>query len=222
MVTIDGPVAAGKSTLAKMVAEQSGYVFLSTGLLYRAVAYKVNYLGLTMFADEPTIMARVATEQIYRFRLVDGESRLFLNEQDHTEELRSDRYSLLASKVSRHQKVREALLKVQQEMGLRGGLVAEGRDTGRVVFPDADLKYFLVADLEFRARMRLGDLLRSGIENVSLEQVREDIRKRDTQDTQGENASLQYVVEDMVKIDTTDRDLREMAFEIVAKIKSME
>lgn len=162
IVTFDGPVACGKSTLAKKVAQRVDYIYLSTGLLYRAIAYRVRDMGLESLSDNENTMFHIAKCQHYRFKNIDSESRLFLNGVDRTDEVKNDSLSLLASTVSRYQRIRNYLLEIQRRVARDGGVIAEGRDTGRIVFPKAHLKFWLTADVSFRVKMRQRDLVNSG------------------------------------------------------------
>jgi len=220
VVTFDGPVASGKSSLARRVARQVGYIFLSTGLLYRAVAYRVRDLNLERKAEDETYMFGIAMNSSYSFSVVDHESRLFLNGFDVTDELKKDDISMLASQISKHQRVRKALLRIQQGMGKNGGIVAEGRDTGRVVFPHADIKYWLTADIDFRARMRQRDLLKDG-KTISFRDIYKQVVARDKQDMEGETPSL-VRTSDMIELDTTNKDLDDLAFEVSENILGRE
>jgi len=220
VVTFDGPVACGKSSLARLVARQVDYVLLSTGLLYRAIAYMATRVGLESFADNEATMLQVVKSSYYTFDIVDRESRLLVNGNDITDELKNDELSLLASRVSKHEKVRCALLQVQRKLDRDKGIIVEGRDTGRVVFPDAHLKYWLTADIHFRIKMRQCDLMDAG-KRVSFREVYYQIQARDRQDMEGDNPSL-VRTSDMKHIDTTYQSLDSLAFTIADLIRELE
>jgi len=199
IVTLDGPAGAGKSTVAKLLAVRLGYLYLDTGALYRAVAWKVRAAGV-----DPSDAAAVAgllpvTQVAMQYRpdrplvLVDG--------RDVTEEIRTPEISRMASVVSAIPAVREWLLPVQRRIGAEGGIVAEGRDLGTRIFPQAQAKFFLEADLATRAARRHHELTGSGHASP-LEQTREEIEARDRQDRTRELAPL-VPAPDAVRIDTS-------------------
>lgn len=222
IVTFDGPVAAGKSTLAKLTAKRLNYVYLTTGLLYRAIAMKVleHDIPLMLVTAMASEIAEFALRFSYEFVIVDGENRLQLDGIDITDALKDNHLSLYASKISKNQKIRTGLLEVQRKAAENGGVVAEGRDTGRVVFPNADLKYWVTADPVFRAEMRRRDLIATG-ETVTFDDVYLALMERDRLDMNSGVPSL-VKTDDMEEIDTTHRRLDETAAEIAARVKILE
>lgn len=202
IVAIDGPAGAGKSTISRKLAETLGYTLVDTGALYRAVALTASRRNVD-FTDGPALGALASSLAL---SFVDGE--LEVDGARPGEQLRTSEMGLGASKVSAHPEVRAALLGVQRAMGEEGGVVLEGRDIGTVVYPDAELKIFLVASNEERARRRLAELLQQG-ENATLESVLADMEVRDARDAQRAVAPLR-MADDAVKVDTTGRTIDEV------------
>jgi len=199
VITIDGPAGAGKSTVAKILAKRLGYLYLDSGAIYRALGLLAKEERVD-FNDEEKL---VKLSQKIKFLKLEWEKelRVYLGEREITKDIRGEEAGRWASSVSRHPKVRKALLNIQRGFLANGNVVAEGRDMGTVVFPDAFLKIFLVADLKERARRRMKD------ENVpftseNIERFSELIRKRDEQDSERKTAPLKKA-EDAVEIDTT-------------------
>ena len=199
MVAIDGPAGAGKSTVARGVAERAGYTYIDTGAMYRAVAYRALQAGLQVGADDDAI-GRLAGELDFEFREVDGASHLFVDGEDVESAIRTPEVGNLSSPVSAIPQVREHLVAAQRKMARTQAVVMEGRDIGTVVFPDALLKIFLTASAEERARRRYRQL-RARREKVSLEQVLADQRVRDERDSSRAIAPLRKA-EDAVEVCT--------------------
>jgi cytidylate kinase len=195
LITIDGPAGAGKTTVSKMLATTLNYRYLDTGALYRAVAYAVSQQDVQ--ADDEQGVADVCTALRIRF----AGDRLLLNDADISEHIRTPEITMLASAVSAHPAVRRALLNIQRDMGRRGGLVAEGRDMGTVVFPEADLKFFLDASIHQRALRRFTQYgeARGG---QTLDEIERDIRRRDENDSNRDIAPLRPAAEAII-IDST-------------------
>ncbi len=215
IITIDGPAGAGKSTVSKTLAGRLGFAYLDTGALYRAVA-----LAAQENAIDPADEARLA--ELCRSLDIacdqEGETlRVRLNGRDVTELIRSAEMGLLASKVSASPAVRAALLDVQRRAGERGGVVAEGRDMGTVVFPYADFKFFLDASVEERAERRYRELVDRGA-RVSREEVLRDIVVRDRQDRERSLAPL-AVPDDAVTIDSTNLTVLQIVEAIADRVK---
>ena len=222
IIAIDGPAGAGKSTVASRLASRLGIPYLDTGAMYRAVALLALQDGLERPLDE-LASARVV-ELMDRLRIeveaVNGGTTILVDDHDVGEEIRSPECSLMASAVSALGEVRKALVPLQRELGLDNGGVMEGRDIGTVVFPDADLKVFLTASVDERARRRYGDL-RERVVDTSLDEVREQQQQRDLQDTSRAESPLQ-VARGSVVVDTTGLTLDEVVerlFEEVARIR---
>ncbi len=211
VIAIDGPAGAGKSSVAKRVAQALGYRYLDTGALYRALAWKAMQSGLrpqdTRYIIEMTRETRVELQQH------NGEQRVVVDGEDVTDAIRAPEVGNLASPISAIPEVREILLDWQREFGRQGGTVAEGRDTGTVVFPKAEVKIFLTASLDERARRRHKELLERGI-NISFEQVKLDMEARDQRDSTRHVAPLRPAP-DAVVINTDHMSLDEVVEEVL-------
>ena len=211
VIAIDGPAGAGKSSVAKRVAQALGYRYLDTGALYRALAWKAMQRGLrpqdTRYIIEMTRETRVELQQH------NGEQRVVVDGEDVTDAIRAPEVGNLASPISAIPEVREILLDWQREFGRQGGTVAEGRDTGTVVFPKAEVKIFLTASLDERARRRHKELLERGI-NISFEQVKLDMEARDQRDSTRHVAPLRPAP-DAVVINTDHMSLDEVVEEVL-------
>jgi len=211
VIAIDGPAGAGKSSVAKRVAEALGYRYLDTGALYRALAWKALQRGLrpqdTRYIIEMTRETKVDLLQ------QNGEQRVLVDGQDVTEAIRTPEVGNLASPISAIPEVREILLDWQREFGKHGGTVAEGRDTGTVVFPNAEVKIFLTASLDERARRRHKEMLERGI-SISFEQVKLDMEARDQRDSTRHVAPLRPAP-DAVVIDTDNMSLEQVVEEVL-------
>jgi CMP/dCMP kinase len=198
VVTIDGPAGAGKSTVAKQLAARLGYSFLDTGAIYRAVALRARRAGID-WGDGPAL-GELAGRLPIRFQNQEGVNRVFMDGADVTTEIRSPDISEGASRVSAQPQVRAALLDLQRTIAAGGRVVAEGRDTGTVVFPDAAAKFFLTASPEERARRRALELRAAG-RPASEAEVLADMAKRDQRDSTRAVAPLRRA-DDAVEIDT--------------------
>ena len=222
IIAIDGPAGAGKSTVASRLAGRLGIPYLDTGAMYRAVGLLATRDGLEPPFDD--VASTRVVELMNRHRIeveaADEGTTILVDGNDVGEDIRSPECSLMASAVSTLAEVREALVPLQRELGLRKGGVMEGRDIGTVVFPDADLKVFLTASVDERARRRHVDLSERNLE-TSLEEVREQQQQRDLQDTSRAESPLQ-VARGSVVVDTTGLTLDEVVerlFEEVARIR---
>jgi cytidylate kinase len=189
IVAIDGPAGSGKSTAARLVAEALGYTYIDTGAMYRAVALACLRAGVDL--DDAEGAARVAASLSLAFRREEGhEPRLFAGEEDVSTEIRRPEIGEGASRVSVHQAVRELLVSQQRAMGRAGGIVMEGRDIQTHVFPDAEVKVFLTASPEERARRRAAQLAEKGLPCPPYGEILEAIRVRDARDSGREAAPL--------------------------------
>ncbi len=217
IVALDGPAGAGKSTVAKLVAARAGLSLVDTGAIYRTVALLALRSGTSVdAADELSAIARTLPARLH-FNVHDGVNRVVLDAEDITDAIRTGEVSSAASGVARHPAVRDGLLELQRSLGRRGrGSVLEGRDIGTVVFPDADIKAFVTAAPQERARRRLAELTLKG-DGASYDSVLQDIIARDKQDAERPVAPLKPAA-DAVIVDTTSKSLDEVTTEILALI----
>ncbi|MCE5262228.1 MAG: (d)CMP kinase [Deltaproteobacteria bacterium] len=179
IVTIDGPAGAGKSTISKLLAARLSLLCLDTGALYRAVAYRLKSAGWSGDVGAMGDLSRALTVSLRRDE--SGGVRVFVEGVDVSEKIRTEEMGLLASRISALPEVRAGLLPVQRAFGAAGGIVAEGRDMGTVVFPDAEIKFFLDASPQERAKRRYAEMVCKG-EKISLSDIESDMLRRDHQD----------------------------------------
>ena len=212
-IAIDGPGGAGKSTIAKKIAAELGFLYVDTGALYRAIGYYVLNKGVDV-TDETGIVDLLASIRI-DLRYVDTEQRVFLNDTDISGKIRTEAVSMAASAVSALPKVREYLLDLQRSLARQNNVVMDGRDIGTVILPDADVKIFLTASPEERARRRYEELIKKGI-SADYDSVLEDLKKRDYDDSHRKTAPLRPA-EDSIHVDTTGNSL-ERSIEILTGI----
>ena len=215
-IAIDGPAGAGKSTLARRLARELGFLYVDTGAIYRTVALKVLRAGADP-EDPSQVIPLLDGLEISMDYGPDGEQRMFLEGQDVSGEIREHRISGLASKVSAIPAVREFLLDFQRRQAREHDVVMDGRDIGTVVLPGADAKVFLTAAPEARARRRMLELRERG-QQTELETVLRDIRERDRQDENRPIAPLRRAKGAML-LDTTDLDLEESLQSLLTMVK---
>lgn len=218
VVAIDGPAGAGKSTVTKLLARRLGYDLLDTGALYRAVALLCARRSIP-WEDGPRV-ADVARAMSIRFQTEGEKNRVFVGGAEVTEEIRTPEVSEGSSLVSALPAVREALLDQQRRLGAGGGVVAEGRDVGTVVFPAAEAKFYLTASVEVRARRRWEELLEKGQE-VDLPSTMAEIRKRDERDSSREVAPLRRAPE-AVEIDSSEMTPDQVVEAMLAVVRERE
>jgi cytidylate kinase len=216
VVAIDGPAGAGKSTAARKLAQRLGYVLVDTGALYRGVALAAFERGVD-WEDGPALGALVDGLSLSFERAADGAAQLCIDGSDRSGDIRTPHISTGASRVSRHAEVRGALLGLQRRLGSQGGVVLEGRDIGTVVFPDAEVKVFLTASDEARAKRRHTELRQSGHE-IDFDQVLADIRERDRLDSQRDVAPMKPAAYSVL-LDTSDLTLPEVLDQLEQLVK---
>lgn len=214
IVAIDGPAGAGKSTVARSVAQNLGLLYLDTGAMYRALTWLVLKSGISV-NDEPGVTEIASTCQI-DLRMSDHPQngvRVWINGQECTQEIRSLEVTSNVSAIAAQKAVRDELVKQQRQWGEKGGLVAEGRDIGTYVFPDAELKIFLTASVEERARRRRADLQNQGAAELSLERMQKDLSERDWKDSHRDIAPLQKA-NDAIEIQTDGLSITQVTEQI--------
>jgi cytidylate kinase len=179
IITIDGPVASGKSTVSRLLAKRLDLLYLDTGAMYRAVAFQAKRKGIDIGDQQE--LRELCQNLDLRFQ-TDGEgTKLYLGEEDVSLSIRTPEMDLLSSTISAIKEVREAMTGLQRKIGQKGGLVAEGRDMGTIVFPNAEYKFFITASTEVRAERRYKERINRS-ESVSLEEVEKELKIRDHQD----------------------------------------
>lgn len=211
MIAVDGPVGAGKSSAARALARRLGYRYVDTGAMYRAVAWRAIQEGILL--GDGARLARLARHLSIRFVPCGRALRVLVDRQDVTRALRTPEAAEASSRVSTHPGLRRALVARQRALGARGGIVMEGRDIGTVVFPQADLKVYLNASLEARARRRWLELQRRR-SPPSLQKVRREIASRDRRDRRRRVSPLR-AAPDAVRLDTTGLSLRGVVGQLV-------
>ncbi|MBE6975339.1 MAG: (d)CMP kinase [Ruminococcaceae bacterium] len=211
-IAIDGPAGAGKSTIARRLANELGYQYVDTGAIYRTVAYFMDLWGVSprdvdgvnRYIDELTVAIEYDE---------DGKQHMIMNGMDVTDDIRTPEISKMASDVSKHPCVREMLLDMQRDVAKQYNVVMDGRDIGTVVLPKANVKIFLTASAEVRAKRRTEELLAKG-EKANYQQILKAIQERDYQDTHREIAPLK-MARDSVKVDTSEMNIDEVVAAIM-------
>ena len=210
-VAIDGPAGAGKSTIAKLVAKEKGYVYVDTGAMYRGLA--IHFLENGIEAEEKEKIAEACKDADVTIRYEDGQQQVYLNGKNITAKLREEAVGNMASKSSAIPEVRAKLLETQRELARKEDVIMDGRDIGTCVLPDADVKVFLTASVETRAKRRYDELVEKGVA-CDLEEIARDIAERDERDSTREIAPLKQA-EDAVLIDSSYMTIEEVVAAIV-------
>ena len=215
-IALDGPSGAGKSTIAKRLSAELGFVYVDTGAMYRTVG--LYCLQNNVDTDDEAAVAAVLPNINIELKYVDGEQRIFLNGADVSADIRMNEVSMAASKTSAYKAVRGFLLDSQRNVAKTQSVIMDGRDIGTVVLPDAEIKIFIVGDATVRAKRRHKELLEKG-QNISLQEVLEDIITRDHNDTNRAEAPLKQA-DDAVLLDTTYKNFEEAYKSVLEIVKS--
>jgi len=216
IVAIDGPAATGKSTSAKKVSRELGFTHLDTGAMYRCVTLSVLRNQITL--DNENALSQLLNELDIRLEKLDDELIVYLNGEDVSDEIRKAEVTSYVSTVSALSQVRNALVRIQRNIAKNQDCVVEGRDIGTIVFPDAEFKFFLIADDFVRARRRQLDLIAIG-EEKSIAVLVEEIRQRDFLDSERSNSPLRKA-DDAIEIDTSKMTFEEQVAFMVNKVKN--
>lgn len=211
-VAVDGPAGAGKSTIAKLVAKKKGYIYVDTGAMYRGLA--IHFLDHGIKAGDTEKIIEAAEHADVTIRYEDGMQQVYVNDENVTARLRSEEVGRMASATSPIPEVRAKLLELQKSLAREQDVIMDGRDIGTCVLPDADVKIFLTASVEKRAKRRYDELVEKG-EQCDLRTIEEDIRKRDEQDSTRELSPLRQA-EDAHLVDSSDMTIQEVVDAIIA------
>lgn len=216
IIAIDGPAGAGKSTIARAVARRLGYLFINTGAMYRAVAWKALQMGVSL--DDASGVGRLAYDSLIELTGEVDSMRALIDGRDITSEIATPQVGQAASIVSAIPAVRCALVARQQEMGRAGGVVMEGRDIGTQVFPEAEVKIYLDASSEARAQRRFAEDTERGVAVASLKQMKAEIEERDHRDKTRADSPLTQA-EDAIYIDSSAMTIDEVVEKILKIVK---
>lgn len=216
LITIDGPAGAGKTTVSRQLAGRLGYRYIDTGALYRGVAYMAHRRGIAPGDD--AALGRLLKGLELNFEPAESGQRLLADDEDITEVIRTPEISMLASAVSARPLVRDYLLEVQRELGRQKAAVFEGRDMGTVVFPEAEVKFFLSAAEQVRAQRRFDEI--QAKTGTSLEEVERDMRRRDEQDRTRSVAPLK-AADDAIRIDSSDLSIEQVVAQMLARVQEV-
>jgi CMP/dCMP kinase len=217
VLTIDGPSGSGKGTISRLVADHLGWRLLDSGALYRAVGYAAGMAGLDLSDAEAVTRCAETTKIQFRAGPDDGETRVIVNGHDATDELRTETAGAAASAIASVPSVRQALVALQLSFRKAPGLVADGRDMGTVIFPDAPFKVFLTASAAERAKRRYKQLKEKGL-SVTLSSLQSEIEARDTRDASRAVAPLKPA-RDAVLVDTTGMGIEDVVAKVLAVVK---
>ena len=225
IIAIDGYSSCGKSTMAKSLAKRLGYVYMDTGAMYRAVTLYVIRHNIPIDDLSPKEIKEVLNQIDIQFQWIEskGISETFLNGENVEEEIRGKEVSERVSEIAQIKSIRERMIELQRKAGLHKGLVMDGRDIGTMVFPDAELKIFMTADPEIRAKRRYDELIGKG-QDITMEEVKENIRLRDYNDSNRKENPLTQA-EDAVVLDNSNlnqEDQLEFVMKLIGKLKNEE
>ena len=214
-VAIDGPAGAGKSTIAKLVAKEKGYIYVDTGAMYRGLAICFLNRGISPEEKDKVIEALKTVDVTIRYK--DGKQQVYLNGEDITARLREEAVGNMASKTSAIPEVRAKLLELQRNLARTSDVIMDGRDIGTCVLPNADVKIYLTASTHTRAKRRYNELCEKGIE-CDLKEIEKDIEERDHRDMTREIAPLKQA-EDAILVDSSDLTIEEVVTKIISYCK---
>lgn len=214
-VAIDGPAGAGKSTIAKLVAKEKGYIYVDTGAMYRGLA--IHFLDKGIQAGEDDRIIEACKDADVTIQYEDGQQQVYLNGNNITKRLRDEAVGNMASKSSAIPEVRAKLLDLQRGLARTQNVIMDGRDIGTCVLPDADVKVFLTASVETRAKRRYDELTEKGV-SCDLEEIAKDIKERDERDSTREIAPLKQA-EDAVLVDSSKMSIEEVVAAIAGLCK---
>ena len=218
-VAVDGPAGSGKSTITKLVAKSLGFNYVDTGAMYRALTYNFLSNGLDELEEEE--IKELLSKTDFKVEYVDGVQYVYVNNEEVSDKIRTAEVSKFTSLFAKSPSVRDFLIDTQRNLANTNNIIMDGRDIASVVLPNADVKIFLTASVEERARRRVLDFERQGIENVDFEKVKEDIKARDWQDENRDIAPL-IKVESATLIDTTSLTIDEVVEKMTELVKSVE
>ena len=218
-VAVDGPAGSGKSTITKMVAKSLGFNYVDTGAMYRALTFNFLSNGLDELEEEE--IKELLSKTDFKVEYADGVQYVYVNNEEVSDKIRTAEVSKFTSLFAKSPAVRDFLIDTQRNLANTNNIIMDGRDIASVVLPNADVKIFLTASVEERARRRVLDFERQGIENVDFEKVKEDIKARDWQDENRDIAPL-VKVESATLIDTTSLTIDEVVEKMTELVKSVE
>ena len=215
IIAVDGPAGAGKSTVARIIAQKLGFLYIDTGAMYRAITLKSLEKNIGA-ADEAKLIEMALSTDIGLVNSADGPLKIFLDGRDASRLIREPRITKLVSDIAKIRGIREIMLGLQRKLGRQRDSVLDGRDIGTVVFPDADRKFFIDADFKERVRRRHKELIEAG-QGVSEKDVEDDLRNRDKIDSTREFAPLKKA-EDAIRVDTTNLTIDEVVEKVLSYI----
>ena len=217
-VAVDGPAGSGKSTITKMVAKSLGFNYVDTGAMYRALTF--NFLSNNLSELDEERIKELLSKVQFRVEYIDGAQYVYVNNEEVSDKIRTAEVSKYTSLFAKSPAVREFLIDTQRNLAGSNNIIMDGRDIASVVLPNADVKIFLTASVEERARRRVLDFERQGIENVDFEKVKEDIKARDWQDENRDIAPL-VQVESATLLDTTNLTIDEVLVKMTELVKTV-
>lgn len=214
-IAIDGPAGAGKSTAARLLAEKLGYIYIDTGAMYRALAWKALQNGTDL--QNETLITALARHTNIRFEYENGTQRVICDDQDVSQFIRTPQINSIVSQVASYSSVRAIMVQKQQQLAKEQSVVMDGRDIGECVLPDAKFKFFMTADFDERVRRRQKELANQGFA-VELQTLKQEMAERDKNDSQRETGALK-VLPDSIVIDTSGMDIDQVVAGMMFYIK---